>query len=199
MLEPAQFDANWTQRYVCLHILKPARRVGNNPEDICVTRFPHNPQEIMKTEKEIKSAGLVGAPDPQRVNVKLTNTLENPIICRGVLCQGLQNPKTGALWADGDVIEPGALVGMLSESNDRIFAQFESQIKGVNTGIMFQIAMTVPGSSCNSAAGYFGNEGLQKYNDDTPATFIFNIGEKNLASWSDCNGLGTDPPAYGDC
>lgn len=104
--------------------------------------------------------------------------------------RNLFNPATWEGWQDGYVLESGQSMEMWSVDNDRMYAQFEALKSGKGTGVTYRIGMTVPKSSHNSAAGWDGLEGLQKYErGGTPASFTFNFGNPNIASWNSGDSL----------
>ena len=115
-----------------------------------------------------------------RVSAQINNTSSEPVECTNISCATLDGLSIG------QVITKGDYKIYTSDSNDRIFVQFTGQL----TGTVFSLAMTCPELSDNSATGY-GNGGLQIYSGSgTPAYFVFNLGQGDLASWSS----GSYPP-----
>ncbi|PCJ52949.1 MAG: hypothetical protein COA70_11160 [Planctomycetota bacterium] len=114
--------------------------------------------------------------------------------------RNLFNPKTWLGWDNGYVLKAGQTIEMACVDNDRCYAQFEALKGNVGTGVLYQFGMTCPKSSHNSADGYDGLTGLQKYKEDgTPVVFTFNFGDVNIASWGSSDSLDSSSrPNFGD-
>lgn len=123
-----------------------------------------------------------------RVFCSITNkTAENIKFVRA-LCKGLDG-----LGPDS-IIVPGQSITYTAETNDRIMVTFE----GTQSGTSYNLAMTCPKLSDNSASG-FGNGGLQHYEEEgTPANFNFHLGEGDQASWSSGNSISYGV-TWGEC
>jgi hypothetical protein len=114
-----------------------------------------------------------------------------PVICADIACQ----PVDGL--AVGQSIAAGVMQTFTASTNDRIFCRFVN-----SNGSVYELAMTCPKSSHNSAGGILGLEGLQPYSrTGTPVNFTFSLGNPNQADWD--NGSTTNPNnslvTYGDC
>ena len=126
-----------------------------------------------------------------RIKLAVTNSV-NPkesIVCRKILCQNIDGLDVGTVLASG------ATGKYTASTNDRIFSEWE----GLVSGTKYQMAMTCPKSSTNSAAGY-GSAGLQTYEKHgTPVSFTFNVGTKDKADWGHGDEYEGDAPDFGDC
>lgn len=126
-----------------------------------------------------------------RINLNIKNTVnpDESIVCRKILCQNIDGLDVGTVLAAGETGKYTA------STNDRVFCMWEGLISGTE----YQMAMTCPKSSSNSAAGY-GSAGLQKYSrSGTPANFTFHVGTKDLADWDNGDSYEGNAPDFGDC
>jgi len=125
-----------------------------------------------------------------RLNVKIVNntTPKEPIQCKKILCESVEGLKIN------DIIQPDKSLEFTSTSNDRIFCEFVGLDEKV-----YEMAFTSPRSSTNSACG-FVHSGLQCYaKHDTPVSFVFHVGAKNLADWDNgCEYKGVEIE-FGSC
>ena len=122
-----------------------------------------------------------------RINVTIKNATSQDLKCTNLSCATLDGLSVG------DVIIEGKSKSYTASSNDRIFVQFTG-----DNSVVYNLAMTCPELSDNSATG-FGNGGLQQYSGSgTPANFIFRLGEGDKACWSSGKSVSFGP-RYGDC
>jgi hypothetical protein len=75
-----------------------------------------------------------------------------------------------------------------NDTNDRVYVTWVDA-----NGTSYEMGMTCPKSSSNSAAGYtggnLGDPGLQVYEKSgTPCTFTYKIGTPSQASWDNPSG-----------
>jgi hypothetical protein len=112
-----------------------------------------------------------------RITLIINNTTSNTVICGDIACQ----PIPGMLV--GTTIPAGQTSTYLIPTNDRVFCRFVSP-----DGQVYELGMTCPKNSHNSAEGCLGNEGLAAYEQEgTPVTFTYNLGGPNLADWNNGN------------
>ncbi len=136
----------------------------------------------MKKEESI-------GPNDARIHLEILNSSTEAIICRNILCQSVDGLNIG--WT----VQPQQSGAFSSRTNDRVFVLFQ----GLTSGTEYQLAMTCPKSSPNSAAGY-GSGGLQTYDrSGTPVTFRFCIGSNDMADWGHGDEYTGDSPDFGNC
>lgn len=126
-----------------------------------------------------------------RINLTITNSVSpaETIVCRKILCQNIENLNVGTQ------LKPGDSGHYTVSTNDRVYCLWQ----GLVSGTEYQLAMTCPKSSHNSAAGY-GSAGLQTYSrTGTPVSFTFEVGTKDLADWDNGNSYEGNAPTFGDC
>lgn len=125
-----------------------------------------------------------------RVQLLIKNNTGTTVTCTDIACEGFDDLNVG------DTLENGGQKTYTSSSNDRIFCTFEQVAPGKGA---WQLGVTCPKSSHNSAQGSF-DAGLQTYErTGTPVTFTYDFGNPNQADWN--NGdkdTGASVP-YGDC
>ncbi len=152
------------------------------------------------------TATVLCRPDPSILTIgvimtatlatRITLTIDNsqnsaPVTCADIACQPIAGMYVGL------TIKAGKQQVFLISTNDRVFCRFVDSNENV-----YELGMTCPKSSSNSAEGCLGKEGLQAYEDSgTPAAFTYILGGPNLADWNDPS---TSTPnngivAYGDC
>ena len=126
-----------------------------------------------------------------RVKLIITNTTGATLTCTDIGCEAFDVTPLNV----GDTIPPGGTGTYASSTNDRIFCTWKSSVGG---GV-FQMGMTTPKSSSNSAYGSF-YAGLQNYQGSgTPCTFTYVPGTPNEADWNDPNQDNGTTVAYCDC
>lgn len=112
-----------------------------------------------------------------RVKVVIVNPYDIP-----VTCAHSDDVCSNAQWDNmpvGTVIAPNTSLTFTSESNNRLFCEWTNKY-----GAIFQMAVTNPEMSDNSACGITVNAGLQQYSESgTPVTYTFKLGTSNLADW----------------
>jgi hypothetical protein len=128
------------------------------------------------------------------MTTRITLTVDNTQNAVAVTCADIRGPIPGMYV--GLTIKGGTSRAFLIETNDRVFCRFVDTNEKV-----YELGMTCPKGSDNSAEGCLGTEGLQTYLEDgTPVDFTFQLGGPNLADWN--HGSTTTPvngvPAYGD-
>jgi len=124
-----------------------------------------------------------------RINLKIKNKTDESIVCRKILCSDIRGLDVGDQLSIND--EKSYTV----DTNDKVFCLWEGMI----TSTQYQLAMTCPKSSRNSAAGY-GSAGLQFYSrGGTPANFTFHIGKKDMADWDNGDEYKGNAPEFGIC
>jgi hypothetical protein len=126
-----------------------------------------------------------------RITLIINNTTSIPVTCGDIACQAIPGMSVGT------TIPAGQTSTYFITTNDRVFCRFVS-----TDGQVYELGMTCPKNSHNSAEGCLGNEGLAAYErEGTPVTFMYNLGGPNLADWD--NGKTSAPNnkivAYGDC
>lgn len=125
-----------------------------------------------------------------RVKLTIINNTGTVVKCTDVACETFTNLEAGST-----VTNNGKSI-FTSETNDRLFCTFEQEAPGKG---VWQLAMTCPKSSHNSACGSL-NAGLQAYaKTGTPAEFTFNLGEANQADWDHGDSNEGDTIPYGAC
>ena len=125
-----------------------------------------------------------------RVNVTVINNSGLTVKCTNTSCESFTNLSVG------DTIAAGGKNTFSTDTNNRIFATFAEESPGIGA---WQLAMTCPELSDNSACGSF-NAGLQTYEEDgTPANFTFILGTPNKADWDSGSSNNGDVISYGDC
>ncbi|MCB0696523.1 MAG: hypothetical protein KDC07_04115 [Chitinophagaceae bacterium] len=128
-----------------------------------------------------------------RLTVTITNPFSTP-----VTCSQSNDVCSNSAWDNltpGTVIQPGASGTFTSQSNDRIFCEWTDANGGV-----FQMAMTSPKSSSNSACGITPRAGLQAYErHGTPVDFTFILGTANKADWDNGSENQGNIIAWGAC
>lgn len=137
---------------------------------------------------------MTSSPPETRITLNINNKTSLPVICADISCEPIP-----AMYV-GMTIPAGRTQTFSITTNNRVFCRFVSQDETV-----YELGMTSPKSSSNSAEGCLGNEGLQTYAPHAdPVTFTYDLGSLNLADWN--NGQ-PEPPftpnnkivAYGDC
>ena len=125
-----------------------------------------------------------------RVKLIVKNKTGLTVKCTDVRCEKFSDLKVGT------TIAAGGENTFLTDTNDRIFCTFTEEAPGAGS---WQLSMTCPKSSTNSACGSF-NAGLQHYDKHgTPAVFTFILGEANLADWDNGSVNKGKTINYGDC
>ncbi len=125
-----------------------------------------------------------------RVNVTVVNNSGLNVKCTNIGCE------TFTKLSVGDTVAAGGQNTFSSDTNDRIFATFTEVAPGDGS---WELSMTCPRSSSNSACGSL-NAGLQTYEESgTPANFKFILGTPNLADWDSGSSNGGNVITYGDC
>jgi hypothetical protein len=108
-----------------------------------------------------------------RVIVKIKNNFSIPVKCTSIPCAEFKDLKVN------HVIEAHSEAVFQSDSNDRLFCEWRN-----TDGGFWQMAMTCPKGSSNSACGISPTAGLRMYDPKgTPANFEYILGEDNLADW----------------
>lgn len=125
-----------------------------------------------------------------RVELVVKNNTDIDVECTDIKCEKFEDLVVGSIIASkGEKT-------FSSTTNDRIFCTFSQKAPGAGK---WQLAMTCPKSSHNSACGSYC-AGLQKYErKGTPVTFTFILGTENLADWSHGDRDAHDTVVYGDC
>lgn len=129
-----------------------------------------------------------------RVKLVINNKLSIDLTCASISGPTFDN------LAVGQVAKAGQSITFTNETNDRVYVTWKDA-----NGMQYQMGMTCPQSSSNSAAGYtttgFGDPGLQKYAESgTPCVFTYNIGTPTQASWGNPQGPANQSqnPKYGE-
>ena len=125
-----------------------------------------------------------------RINLKIINNTGTTVRCSDTSCEAFTNLSVGTTVANKgqDTFN--------SDTNDRIFCTFQQEAPGKGK---WQLAMTCPEMSDNSACGSL-DAGLQHYSPSgSPATFTFILGEPNLADWENPTENKGETISYGDC
>jgi hypothetical protein len=124
-----------------------------------------------------------------RLTVTIQNPYNTPLKCVDIPCAKFTNLFVG------DTIEPAGQRTYSSDSNDRVFVTFQNSFGG-----SWQLAMTSPKSSSNSACGITPSSGLQPYEEHgTPVAFTYILGQGNLADWKNGDKNTGAVVTYGDC
>ncbi len=124
-----------------------------------------------------------------RVTLIVENSTGQTVKCTDTRCASFDNLNSTTTIPDG---EKGTYT---SESSDRLFCTFEQE----DGNGVWEMGMTCPKSSHNSAQGS-AQAGLQTYDQEgTPVTFTYKLGEENEADWDHGNKNDGDHVAYGDC
>lgn len=125
-----------------------------------------------------------------RVKLRIKNNTGKTVRCSHISCQQFDDLKAGV------TIRNGQERTFHSGTNDRVFVIWE----WVDGPAAWEMGMTCPRSSRNSAYGSY-RAGLETYNrTGTPVTFTYDLGNHNRADWG--NGDGYIPTAglrYGEC
>jgi hypothetical protein len=96
---------------------------------------------------------------------------------------------------EGTEIEKGQSRTFTSSSNNRLFCEWTNEY-----GAIWQMAMTCPIGSNNSACGISKNSGLQTYLETgTPAQFTYILGKQNDADWNHGSENDGDVIKWGAC
>ncbi|HVG08640.1 MAG TPA: lipase family protein [Thermoanaerobaculia bacterium] len=143
-----------------------------------------------------EETGLAPASDPgsYRVELVVNNNTGGTIECTDTSCELFDVP--GFQLGIGATIPNGETGTYRSTTNNRIFATFAPAGSG---SPVWQMGMTCPKASHNSADGN-SNAGLQTYSrTGTPVTFTYNPGQPNQADWNHGNENEGDTVTYGDC
>lgn len=128
-----------------------------------------------------------------RVEFIVVNNTGLAVQCVNTCCEGFDVP--GFTLSVGTTIQNGQRGTFRSATNDRIFATF-TEVGGAGA---WQMAMTSPKSSRNSACGSL-MAGLQIYSrTGTPTTFTFIPGQPNQADWNHGDKDDGDVVRYCDC
>jgi hypothetical protein len=142
-----------------------------------------------------EATGLAPASDPgsYRVELIVNNNTGGTIECTDTSCELFDVP--GFQLGVGTTIPNGQTGTYRSTTNNRIFVTF-APAGGSPT---WQMGMTCPKASHNSADGN-QNAGLQTYSrTGTPVTFTYNPGQPNQADWDHGNEDEGDTVPYGEC
>ena len=125
-----------------------------------------------------------------RIVLIVTNNYDLDVECTDIKCQKFDDLKVGT------VIPAGGVGIFESSTNDRVFCTFEQVRPGAG---FWQLGMTCPKSSSNSAQGSF-RAGLQKYRRrGTPVTFEYVLGQPNRADWDNGRQDKGENVPYGHC
>ena len=128
-----------------------------------------------------------------RVKLVVKNNTGVVVECTNIHYERFEN------LSEGHTIAPGGENEYTTETSDRIFCTFTEQSPGAGS---WQLAMTCPISSRNSACGSY-NAGLQPYERrGTPVTFTFILGQPNEADWNHgdiSTNMLQDVIRYADC
>jgi len=125
-----------------------------------------------------------------RINLTVENKTDLEVKCTDISC------KTFSGLSVGDTIAPGKSFKCTSDTNDRIFCEWAQESPGSGN---WQLAMTCPKSSDNSACGS-NKAGLHTYNrSGTPVSFTFSLSEENRADWNHGDENHGECITYGDC
>lgn len=128
-----------------------------------------------------------------RVELVVVNTTNAPLQCTNTCCEGFDVP--GFELSIGTQVQPGQSATFRSETHNRLFATFQP----LGGSSAWEMAMTCPRGSHNSACGNPG-AGLQTYSrSGTPATFRFIPGQANKADWNHGDRDDGDVVKYGNC
>ena len=121
-----------------------------------------------------------------RVTMIVKNPFNSPVTCMSIPCATFNPPQDGdqsgaVMLQVGTVIPANGTGIFVSQSNNRLFCLWTNSYGGY-----WQMAMTCPKSSPNSACGLTPTAGLQGYSGSgTPTSFTFILGNANLADWGD--------------
>ncbi len=125
-----------------------------------------------------------------RVKLTINNQTGNTIKCTNTKCESISGMEGGVT-----TIADGESKTFTATSSDRIFCTWvEEGAYGA-----WEMGMTCPKSSSNSAYGST-NAGLQHYDrSGTPVEFEYIPGTPNQADWNHGNQNNGDTISYGDC
>ena len=125
-----------------------------------------------------------------RITLVVVNNTGSDVVCADTHCESFDNLE------EGTVIKNGTTGTFSSSTNDRIFATFVMEVGAGG----WEMGMTCPKSSSNSAYGT-AKAGLQPYSrSGTPCTFTYVLGEENQADWDNGDSYTRSKGLrYGDC
>lgn len=132
------------------------------------------------------------------MSTRVRVTIHNPYD-KKVRCSLSNSVCPNGQWDDmdeGTEIEKNSSRTFTSSSNNRLFCEWTND----EYGAIFEMAMTCPIGSSNSACGISKNSGLQTYQESgTPAQFIYILGNPNQADWQSGSQNDGNTIPFGQC
>ncbi len=126
-----------------------------------------------------------------RVKFTIENNTGKTLQCTDICCESFEGLNKD------DKIPNGETKEYTSNTNDRIFCTWV--VEESSPSIEYQMGMTSPKSSHNSAYGSV-KAGLQKYErTGTPVAFTYKPGNDNKADWNHGDHDTGDTVNYGSC
>lgn len=126
----------------------------------------------------------------QEVKLTIVNNTGTTVTCTDIRCEKFEDLNVG------DQLASGFSATYIALTNDRVFCTFAQNPPGSGS---WQLAMTNPEMTDNSACGSL-NAGLQPYSPSgTPAQFTFILGQPNEADWDNPSVNKNKTITYGDC
>lgn len=130
-------------------------------------------------------------------DIRVILIVENPYDVP-VTCTHSNDVCSNSAWDNlpvGTVIAANSQQTFTSQSNNRLFCEWTNKY-----GAIFQMAMTCPKASSNSACGISANAGLQEYAEHgTPVQFTYILGQQNQADWDSGTVNNGNTIPWGDC
>jgi hypothetical protein len=131
------------------------------------------------------------------MSTRVSVTIHNPYD-KKVRCSLSNSVCPNGQWDnmdEGTEIEKGQSRTFTSSSNNRLFCEWTNEY-----GAIWQMAMTCPVGSSNSACGISKNAGLQKYLESgTPAQYTYLLGQPNDADWKSGSENNGNVIPFGQC